>query len=316
MKKIISLFIGFLVIFSSYAQIDMKDSTVQIVAYWEKGEKMSYVLTKSKYKINNTDSVLTQQIKYDVDVTIVDSTAKSYICEWVIHKPEVIVGREELKKIFSEMPSMKYRIKTNELGVFQDLLNWKEIKKENQNLFTKLSKTYKDNPIITDFFKQTMKQTSTKEGIKKMSEDILHFYFFYGLVYKLGEPVEAASKVPFLFSDHTLDSKCRIGVVDLFPEDQYSILYYTEFVDPNQVKEACNSMLNSLIKADVNLFKSSDNEMYVSEDSYILTLTSGIHETGWPLYWIYSISFNVESYHLYEEFTMEMKFDEEENTEK
>ena len=91
---------------------------------------------------------------------------------------------------------------------------------------------------------------------------------------------------------------------------------YTEFVDPAQVREACNSMLNTLVKADVDMFKSSDNEMYVSEDSYILTLSSGIHESGWPLYWIYSKSLNVGTYHLYEEFTLEMKYDEEEKTEK
>jgi len=315
MKRIIILLLEVLAFFPSYAQINMQDSTVQVVAYWEKGEKLSYVLTKSKYKINNTDSVLTRQIKY-VDVTVVDSTAKSYISEWVIHKPEVIVGQNELKKILSEVTSLKYRIKTNELGVFQELLNWKEIKKENQNLITRLSKNYKNNPIITDLLKSMTKQISTKEGVLKMSEDILHFYFFYGLIYKLGEPVESSSKVPFLFSDRTLDSKCKIGVMELFPEEEYSILYYTEFVEPAQVKEACNSMFNSLVKADVDMFKSSDNEMYVSEDSYILTLSSGIHESGWPLYWIYTKSMNVGTYHLYEEITMEMEYDEEEKTEK
>lgn len=316
MKRIIILLLGVLTFFPSYAQINMQDSTVQVVAYWEKGEKLSYVLTKSKYKINNTDSVLTSQIKYVVDVTVVDSTAKSYISEWVIHKPEVIVGQNELKKILSEVTSLKYRIKTNELGVFQELLNWKEIKKENQNLITRLSKNYKNNPIITDLLKSMTKQISTKEGVLKMSEDILHFYFFYGLIYKFGEPVESSSKVPFLFSDRTLDSKCKIGVMELFPEEEYSILYYTEFVEPAQVKEACNSMFNSLVKADVDMFKSSDNEMYVSEDSYILTLSSGIHESGWPLYWIYTKSMNVGTYHLYEEITMEMEYDEEEKTEK
>lgn len=316
MKRIIFLFLGVLVFLPSYAQINMQDSTVQVVAYWEKGEKMSYVLTKSKYKINSTDSVLTQQIRYEVDVTVVDSTAKSYISEWVIHKPEVIVGQKETKNILSEVTSLKYRIKTNELGVFQELLNWKEIKKEKQNLITRLSKNYKDNPIIADLLKSMSKQISTKEGVMKMSEDIFHFYFFYGLVYKLGEQVESTSKVPFLFSDRALDSKCKLGVMEISPEDEYSILYYTEFVDPAQVREACNSMLNTLVKADVDMFKSSDNEMYVSEDSYILTLSSGIHESGWPLYWIYSKSLNVGTYHLYEEFTMEMKYDEEEKTEK
>ena len=178
MKRIIFLFLGVLAFLPSYAQINMQDSTVQVVAYWEKGEKMSYVLTKSKYKINSTDSVLTQQIRYEVDVTVVDSTAKSYISEWVIHKPEVIVGQKETKNILSEVTSLKYRIKTNELGVFQELLNWKEIKKEKQNLITRLSKNYKDNPIIADLLKSMSKQISTKEGVMKMSEDIFHFYFF------------------------------------------------------------------------------------------------------------------------------------------
>ena len=42
MKKLVTLLVMALFASQAMAQINMKDSTVQVVAYWEKGDKYTY----------------------------------------------------------------------------------------------------------------------------------------------------------------------------------------------------------------------------------------------------------------------------------
>ena len=50
MKKLVSLLVMALFASQAMAQINMKDSTVQVVAYWKKGEKYNYSLKTYDYK--------------------------------------------------------------------------------------------------------------------------------------------------------------------------------------------------------------------------------------------------------------------------
>lgn len=82
MKKII-LFFSLIFCFSIdiFGQINMQDSSVQVVGYWNKNETQSYTITDEKYKVQNGDTTAREFYKFDVDITIIDSTADSYTIE-------------------------------------------------------------------------------------------------------------------------------------------------------------------------------------------------------------------------------------------
>ena len=53
----------FILSFSAQAQINLNDSTVKAIAYWEKGEKQSYAVVSESYKIINEDTTNHQIIR-------------------------------------------------------------------------------------------------------------------------------------------------------------------------------------------------------------------------------------------------------------
>lgn len=60
------------------SQINPADSTVQVVAYWNKNETQTFELRHTKSKIKGNDTIITSNISYKADVTVLDSTATSY----------------------------------------------------------------------------------------------------------------------------------------------------------------------------------------------------------------------------------------------
>ena len=89
MKKAFTIFFVLILAINLQAQINMNDSTAQVVAYWNLHEKQVYQVTHEKYKIKGTDTTYTDYWKYIVDITIKDSAANSYTIDWFYHDYEI-----------------------------------------------------------------------------------------------------------------------------------------------------------------------------------------------------------------------------------
>lgn len=63
-------FIGFVFLMpiKTYGQINMNDSTVQVIGYWDKNEKQTYIVTNQSYKVKNSDTSSRESYKYAVDM--------------------------------------------------------------------------------------------------------------------------------------------------------------------------------------------------------------------------------------------------------
>ena len=81
MKQILPA-IYFLTTLSTFGQIHLEDSTVQVIGFWDKNEKQNYAVSLEKIKIKGADTTSREMIRYDVEVTIRDSTAHAYLVEW------------------------------------------------------------------------------------------------------------------------------------------------------------------------------------------------------------------------------------------
>ena len=80
------LLFGTLFLLSStlFGQIHIQDSMVQVIGYWSKQDTQSYAISYEKIKIKNKDTISRELMNYEVDITILDSTANSYTKEWFI----------------------------------------------------------------------------------------------------------------------------------------------------------------------------------------------------------------------------------------
>ena len=73
-RSILLLFSFFACLISASAQM-MPDSTVQVIAYWEVGDKYNYQVEDSKYKVKNgTDTTDVERAAHLLTLEIVDAT--------------------------------------------------------------------------------------------------------------------------------------------------------------------------------------------------------------------------------------------------
>src|SRR5690349_4032043 len=114
MNKILTLSIVVMFSLCAAGQINMEDSTVQAIGYWDKNEKQSYSVNTDKYKLKGEDTTSKENMKYDVEITILDSTAQSYTIEWFYKNFLMDTNSELVKKIMSVAEDMKVIIKTDE----------------------------------------------------------------------------------------------------------------------------------------------------------------------------------------------------------
>lgn len=284
MKKFISIFF-FLISFSClFAQINMEDSTVQVVAYWNKAEKQTYFLTNEKYQVNASDTLSKLYMQSQVDISILDSTSNSYTVEWAYSNYKIISDNEKLQTLLTELSKdIKIVIKTDEMGSFQEVVNWKEIGKEMKIMIKKMKKEYKKSPFVLNNLKQLEKKYATKSGIESTVIDEIHlFYVFHGVKYKLKETIEWQEKIPNIYFEGDFDAECVAYLDKLEPENNIFTLRMMREVNHEQIREATYRYLQEMAKKNNLTFSLKKEDL--NNLSIDLSTVSVLHELGWPVF--------------------------------
>jgi hypothetical protein len=161
------------------------DSTISFVAYWNKGDSKEYRITKKQIQIRNDVETKNQSTVYDIKCTVIDSTSTSYTIEWAYDNS--VLNSIEIPQEFNETIE-KYKVlkiiyTTDELGAFQDIINWEEIRDLMNELLNKIPEMVSDH---SDTFKNALKPIkdlyASKEGIASLIlKEIQIFHYPMGL---------------------------------------------------------------------------------------------------------------------------------------
>jgi len=282
MKKLVIL--GCLLFHTSniLGQINLEDSTVQVIGYWDKNEQQSYLVTLEKLKITDSDTTARDLFKYEVDVSIIDSTANTYTINWYYHNFDIQSNNELLKKASSIAEDMTITIITDELGAVQEVVNWEEIQAFIYNGISLLRTESKDLPNVDQIIEQLKGLYSSKDMIETAAiKEIKQFYTFHGGKYKLGEEIKVGMKAGNLYGGEPFDMDLLLSLDEINPEDNNSIIRMKQTVDSEQLTKATFDYLTHMastmevsppIWADFPLLK---NETWTA---------SRIHGSGWIIY--------------------------------
>ena len=278
------LLIG-LFLFSStsiFSQINKADSTVAVVGYWNLNEKQSYTITKEKYKIENADTSSYEYFKYQVDITILDSSTNSYTIEWFYRDFDSFSANPieiELSKIFENLEMI---FKTDEYGGFIVLVNWKEIRDSIYKATSLLKEEFKDIPNIDEIIKKVENNYLTKENIESGSiRDILQFYYYHGGLYKLGDILDAQIQLPNLYGGNPFDADVSIWLDEINTKDNNSVLRMTQSINSKQLTDATYLYLGNMTSLADSTLPDRKDFALLHNDTW---LVSQIHESGWVLY--------------------------------
>lgn len=283
----------FAITFSSFGQINAADSTVQVIGFWDLHEKQNYAVSLEKIKVNGADTTSRELIHYDVEITVKDSASDSYTIEWSYRNYRSDSKNPTVQKIVSISEDMRILIKTDEFGMLQEVVNWREVRDHINASLKKLKKDLADVPGMDAVIQQMASLYSTKAAIESHAIlDMHQFYHFHGAKYKLGEVLEGEVKSPNLYGPEPFDCHLNVYLDEINLEDDNYILRSEQIVDSEQLTEATFLYLTNLSKS---LGKPGPNKDDISDLTNETLTASRIHVSGWPIYSVLTKTVTAES---------------------
>ncbi|MBN4052092.1 hypothetical protein JYT53_01170 [Cytophagaceae bacterium AH-315-L13] len=230
-----------------YAQINMADSTVQVVGYWVNNETKSYEISYDKFKIKNSDTTSYSTIKYEVDIAIKDSTANGFVIEWFYNNYKIETENPIAKKLSEIANDMAVLIRTDEFGAVQEVVNWEEVRDYILKATNVLKKELVQIPNIDQILSQVTGIYTSKEAIQGHAiKDALQFYTYHGGKYTLGEKLASQLQMPNIYGGNPFDIELKVSLDEINEADDNSIIRMSQSVNSEQLTDATYGYLQKL----------------------------------------------------------------------
>jgi hypothetical protein len=284
-----------LVSLCSFAQVSLKDSTIQVIGYWKKNERQHYLIRNEKVEFNTYDTLSRRIIEYEVDVTILDSTTHTYTIEWD-YKHIVIdsthwklskrtsVNMQDILILQIINNRLKAVVETNEVGKFIALKNWQDISNNIKQTANELRHKYSYIKDINLIIKQIEDNYSKKANVESMIfRDIQQFYNFHGSQYKTKELLQGEVKMPssLNYNQDPISYQYNIQVEEVNSQEKYYTITSRQFANSEQLANQTYQQLVTLAKKSGTPIPKQDAIKSLKNETAI---TSSIHNTGWVLY--------------------------------
>ncbi|WP_192350164.1 hypothetical protein [Algoriphagus sp. Y33] len=291
MKRKLILLVNLLIVSQfTYSQINMEDSTVRTIAYWENKEITSYQITYESFEIIENDTSKWNKIAYVVDMEILDSTATKYDVSWTYRDFVFDLGERDtlyqpyVEKMLTISEGSEVKFRTDEYGSFQEVINWEEISEFYRKAGDTLKSAFGDIPQINQMVDQTFISYRSKNSIETQSiKDVLQFLNFHGGEYKLGEELSGIINSPNVLGKDRLETQVYILLEEIFPEDNdYKIVSFSE-ANPEQLASETRLVLKTMMpnatEVELDGFMAE-----VGKLSNTVENVSVIHGWGWPIF--------------------------------
>ena len=295
MKKTILIIIGlFAGIFSAFAQKD----TVDVVAYWQVGDKYRYNVEETQFKVlNGTDTTSFQRVTHILTLEVVDATDSTYrVRAFTDNYQYGNASVDEItEEITQKLGNEPFEFETDECGTFNRLIISDE---EIEALYPLLDdivdkSANKQNldAVTRDAMKQMVRTMFPKERILKLyANEFSPLLEFHGMWIKTGTEVPYESEAPSVFGDgNTIRMNGRFWVDDELSDDYSAVIRKEEVANEDDMQKIVVEILGKAFGA---LSDALDEEAKDELDTAIANMeikTSTdavveIHvETGWPL---------------------------------
>lgn len=282
--KLLVLFFFCAISFSN-AQINLADSTVQVVSYWGLNESYNYEIAQKSYTYTDGNLTKADSTKMRVNVSVIDSTENSYTIKWKFTDYD-IKGLEQVPELEKLLKERQFIYRINELGSFEELLNWEEIR-DNTKAITDISFGLMN---LTDSIKTMVEAISgpinTKHYIEtKGIEAVQLFHTFMEAALTKGETLEFDVPVPNnFFPDQPFMAKGRLWLDEIYPEEDAYIIRYEQQVDKEQLNTFLKAYMKKLAEATGKEWKDIDNIFENNDMEHSTKTSAAIDDWGWPIY--------------------------------
>ncbi|NMM47605.1 hypothetical protein [Marinigracilibium pacificum] len=267
---------------TSFAQINSQDSSVQVISYWDLNETYSYAVSEEKFKIIDTDTTNRSFLTYNVDITVVDSTEKSYTIEWKYSNYSSSNENEFIDKLNEVYEGMVIRFTTDELGIFKEIINYNEVKKSVQKTTAFLKEEWKDKEMFQPMIEEVENMFMSKEAFENgIIKDIQQYHLFHGIVLEKEETYYGDIQVPNMFGGEPFDSRIAFWLDTIDFEEYTYDLIMEQSLNSEQLTKATYDFMSSNI-SEMKAYLSEGGELpKITKDTFTI---SRVHNTGWLIF--------------------------------
>lgn len=235
-----------------------QDSTINVIAWFNKHDTVTYVVNESSWKLNGTDTVLTASYSMTARINVVDSTANGYKMDYTFLDfptdplPDSASTIDRFQKQITDKLARKIvgttvHFETDEYGHITKYNNLGQIKKQAKSLFKEALNEFSKLPEIQELkkmgfdVKDYAKNVDTDKLVDGYLEELNMLFMYHGLSMALGESTENEDATDTQYENTTYTS------VSVDADDgSYCILNdVTSTIPQNELKEMVGDIVES-----------------------------------------------------------------------
>jgi len=260
------------------------NTTIPFIAYWNLGECHKIEIIKQKRKIENDLVKEDNTSRMVCNLSVIDSTDKSYKIEW---SPISLESNRDIsdlnidESIIQDLSNMTVVYSTDEVGIFNKLENVENIKIGIITLLDSLKSNLEEKNSKQNFDVLFQMLKSDQFINQKLSETMMLYHLIHGYEYPINKEIEYEDYFPNLIGGDPIPAN---GVAKIVSIDSinHTFSYYDE-LEPD--REAYKKFMISFFqKAGISEIANFDDEL--KKYSFMMKDTKQYiadYESGWIL---------------------------------
>ena len=308
MKRLIPilacLFAG---IIPAFAQM-LPDSTVQVVAYWELGDKQKYQLESVKYSIAQGDTTVVEKTAQILEFEVVAADEeegyrlKMTALETQCSDPTKMAVEEAMQK---HLGPVAYYFETGPNGEFLRVLPLEGLEEKKEAIAQSVVEAVKEkNPDAAqvNLLPLVLQVLSPEAVVMTVTGQISPLFMFHGNRFDIGEEFPIEDEIPAVIGGGTLKMAGAFWVDEELTDDYSVVIQMYKEAGQEKTSPLLGSILDNLVQSmaltpeDADEAQAAVNEALQSAEMSVEDyLFEEIHlGTGWPLDWSFSREVHME----------------------
>ena len=275
---------------------DSQDSTINVIAWFNKHDTVTYHVNESTWRLNGTDTVCTASYSMIARINVVDSTANGYKMDYTFLDfpidtlPDSASAIDRFQnqitdKLAKKIVGTTVHFETDEYGRITKYNNLGQIKRQAKTLFKEAMNEFSKIPEIQELkemgfnVKEYAKNVDTDKLVDGYLEELNMLFMYHGLSMRAGENTEHEDATDTQYENTTYTS----ATVDA-DDGSYSIVQDVTNIFPrDELKEIVGGIVESFSNDSITDSFNENFDAQVNVDcTYEDYLKIDYMVNGWP----------------------------------
>lgn len=176
-----------LILFSAitYSQNRVTDTSATCIAFWNNKETRVYQIRHTKEKLESGNRRSFSEGFYEAHIRVIDSSEAGFTMEWVYKNFKTqLADQHALNSLNTIMEGLKIVYKTDDVGMFTELMNWEEVRDWAFSNYKKALEAKSGNKDFVAALNKLKTIFQSKENIQNiLIQEVQLFHAPYGVEY-------------------------------------------------------------------------------------------------------------------------------------